>query len=65
MNGKVKWFDDKKGFGFILGENDKEYFCHQSDIIMKGYRTLAQDDQVTFDIIKRDRGPAASNIRPI
>jgi len=59
MKGKVKWFNREKGFGFIAGENNKEYFVHESGI-KKG--TLNEDDQVNFDVEEGDRGPKAVNV---
>lgn len=62
MNGKVKWFAPTKGYGFILGEDGKDYFCHYTEIQAKGYKTLNREDEVTFEIVKGDRGESASKI---
>ena len=62
MKGKVKFFNDGKGFGFIAGEDNKEYFAHESGI-KEG--SIAEDDQVTFDVEEGDRGPKAVNIEKI
>ena len=62
-NGIVKWFNDKKGFGFIEKEEGGDIFVHFSSIAMDGYKTLAEGDRVVFDIEETDRGPAASNVR--
>ena len=62
-NGIVKWFNDKKGFGFIEKEEGGDIFVHFSSITMDGYKTLAEGDRVVFDIEETDRGPAASNVR--
>ena len=62
-NGIVKWFNDKKGFGFIEKEEGGDIFVHFSSITMDGYTTLAEGDRVVFDIEETDRGPAASNVR--
>jgi CspA family cold shock protein len=62
-NGIVKWFNDKKGFGFIEKEEGGDIFVHFSSIEMDGYKTLAEGDRVIFDIEETDRGPAASNVR--
>jgi CspA family cold shock protein len=59
MKGKVKFFDSTKGFGFIAGEDGKEYFAHESGI-KKG--PIGEDDEVTFDVEEGDRGPKAVNV---
>jgi cold shock protein len=61
MNGKVKFFNESKGFGFIAGEDGKEYFMHLSSIA-PGTK-LAENDAVTFDIAQGDRGPKAANVK--
>ena len=61
--GIVKWFNNAKGYGFILSdENSEELFAHYSTIIMDGYKTLKAGQQVTFDIIKGEKGSHAVNI---
>ena len=61
--GKVKWFDDAKGFGFITPENgDKDCFVHHSAIEGTGFKTLAEGERVEFDVIQREKGPAAENV---
>ena len=61
--GTVKWFNNAKGYGFILAdEGGEDLFAHYSAIQMEGYRTLKAGQQVTFDIIKGDKGYHASNI---
>jgi CspA family cold shock protein len=64
-NGKVKWFSDKKGFGFIEKEDGGDIFVHYSSITGEGFKTLAEGDQVTFDVQETNRGPAASNVRKV
>lgn len=59
MNGKVKFFNESKGFGFIAGEDGKEYFVHQSGL--KG-ATVRENDNVTFEVTPGDRGPRATNV---
>jgi CspA family cold shock protein len=63
--GIVKWFNDKKGFGFIEQENGKDIFVHHSAIMMQGFKTLAEGDRVSFDVEDTDRGPAAKNVQKL
>jgi CspA family cold shock protein len=60
--GKVKWFNAQRGFGFIEVENGKDIFVHQSAIKMEGYRTLEPGDLVKFDIVEGPKGPQAANV---
>jgi len=60
MKGTVKFFNEVKGFGFISGEDGKEYFVHQSGI--KEGVNLQENDSVTFDVEEGDRGPKAVNV---
>lgn len=60
MNGKVKFFDTTKGFGFVVSDDGKEYFVHQSGL-KEGVR-LNDNDSVTFDVEEGDRGPKAVNV---
>ena len=66
ITGKVKWFNDEKGFGFIEQEGGKDVFVHHSAINMPGggRRTLAEGQTVTFEIIQGKKGPEASNVTP-
>lgn len=61
-NGVVKWFSDKKGYGFIEQEDGPDVFVHHSGINATGFKTLKEGDQVTFDIEDGQKGPAAVNI---
>ena len=61
-DGVVKWFSDKKGFGFIEQEEGGDIFVHYSEIDMTGFRTLAEGERVTFEIEDTNRGPAAKNV---
>jgi CspA family cold shock protein len=62
--GKVKWFSDEKGFGFITPDDGgKDLFAHHSNIQMDGYKSLKESQRVTFDALDRPKGRAASNIR--
>ena len=65
LHGKVKWFAPQRGYGFIIGDDGKEYFIHYADINMEGYKTLSQDQDVTFDIKNTERGVAACNVKVI
>ena len=60
--GIVKWFSEKKGYGFIVQENGPDVFVHHSNINAKGFRTLKEGDKVTFDIEQGEKGPTATNV---
>jgi CspA family cold shock protein len=60
--GTVKWFNDAKGFGFITQENGDDVFVHYSSIQGDGFKSLAEGQQVEFDIVQGDRGPKATNV---
>ncbi|MFH1769978.1 MAG: cold shock domain-containing protein [archaeon] len=60
MNGKVKFFNEMKGFGFITGEDGKDYFVHQTGL-GEGV-TLKEEDEVTFEVVEGDRGPKAEKV---
>jgi len=62
VQGKVKWFVDSKGYGFIGRDNGPDIFVHYTDIAGDGYRTLKQGDRVEFEIVQGSNGPHASNV---
>lgn len=61
-SGTVKWFNDKKGFGFITQDNGTDVFVHQTEIQGSGFRTLAEGDKVDFEVIKDQRGYKAAKV---
>ncbi|MDQ1273763.1 MAG: cold shock protein [Planctomycetota bacterium] len=61
-NGSVKWFNDKKGFGFISQDNGDDVFVHQTSIQGEGFRTLAEGDKVEFEVMKDQKGYKATNV---
>jgi CspA family cold shock protein len=63
--GKVKWFNDSKGFGFIEQEGTKDLFVHHSAIQGEGFKSLAEGDRVSFDVVQGAKGPAAENVRKL
>lgn len=63
--GTVKWFNDQKGYGFLAYEGGKDVFVHHSAIIAQGFRSLAEGDQVEFEIQDSPKGPAAANVRKL
>lgn len=64
-NGIVKWFSNKKGFGFIEQEDGPDVFVHFSAIVTDGFKSLAEGDRVTFDVEQGEKGPAASNVTKV
>ena len=65
MEGIVVAFSDKKGFGFIFGEDEEKYFVHYSEIVMDGFQTLQIDDIVEFDPSENKKGLTAKNVRKV
>ncbi|OGX15911.1 MAG: cold-shock protein [Omnitrophica WOR_2 bacterium RBG_13_41_10] len=65
MKGKVKWFSNAKGYGFITTEDEKDIFVHYSAIAGDGYKSLNDGDAVEFEITQSDKGEAAVNVKKI
>ena len=65
MTGKVKWFNAEKGYGFITGDDGKEVFVHFSSIKADGYKTLNEDDVVSYEVGENERGPQALEVKKI
>ena len=63
--GKVKWFNNAKGYGFIGREDGPDVFVHYSAILGEGYRSLTEEDRVEFEIIPGPKGPQAANVRKL
>lgn len=64
-SGIVKWYDEKKGYGFIVKDDGGDIFVHYSDIDGSGFKTLAEGNRVTFDIIQGRRGSKATNVKKV
>jgi cold shock protein len=65
FEGKVKWFNETKGYGFIQQDNGPDVFVHFSAIKSDGFKTLAEGQRVKFDVIEGDKGPKATNVEKI
>jgi CspA family cold shock protein len=65
FEGKVKWFNESKGFGFIQQDNGQDVFVHYSSIDGNGFKTLAEGQRVQFDVVEGERGPKATNVQKI
>jgi CspA family cold shock protein len=60
--GKVKWFNSRKGYGFIAGEDGRDIFVHYASIAGEGYKTLVEGDSVSFDVVEGEKGLRAENV---
>lgn len=63
--GTVKWFNDRKGYGFITLEDGRDLFVHYSSIDTPGFKTLTEGERVTFEVEESKRGPQAKNVKRI
>lgn len=64
-NGKVKWFNAEKGFGFIEGEDGNDVFVHYSAIQTEGFKSLEEGQEVSFEVVEGARGPQAANVNKL
>jgi len=62
ISGKVKWFNENKGYGFIVGDSGKDIFVHYSEISDDGYRTLAEGEVVEYELMDSPKGPQAKSV---
>jgi cold shock protein len=62
-SGKVKWFDNKRGFGFIVQDQGTDVFVHHTAIEGTGYKTLQEGEQVDYDLVQSDKGPKAEKVQ--
>ena len=63
--GTVKWYNDDKGYGFIVREKGADVFVHHASINAEGFKTLAEGDRVSFDVVEGPKGPQAKNVTKI
>lgn len=63
--GRVKWFNEKKGYGFISREDGDDVFVHYSEIELDGFKTLSEDQRVSFEIKEGPKGLQAVNVKPL
>ena len=65
MVGRVKWFNNKKGFGFIEYKENLDIFVHYSSIMIEGYKTLSEGQMVEFDLVETEKGLQAKNVKVV
>ena len=66
QTGKIKWFNDAKGFGFVTPDDgSKDVFVHFSAILGDGFKSLAEGDRIEFDVQPSDKGPKAANVKKV
>ena len=65
MQGKVKWFNDAKGFGFIEREGEKDVFVHFSAVLGEGFKSLIEGQLVEYELVQGERGPQASKVQKL
>ena len=65
QSGKVKWFNDAKGYGFIETNEGKDIFVHYSAIMKEGFKTLAEGQEVAFEVVDGAKGPQAANVTSV
>ena len=65
MTGKVNWYNNQRGFGFISGNDGKEIFVHYSGIVGEGFKELAEAEPVEYDVIKTEKGIQAVNVKGV
>ena len=64
-SGKVKWWDEKRGYGFIAQEAGQDIFLHHTSVLGNGHKTFNPGDTVVFDIVASEKGPKAENVEPL
>ncbi|MDK2918084.1 MAG: cold shock protein [Candidatus Petromonas sp.] len=62
MKGKVKWFNNEKGYGFITGEDGNDVFVHYTAIEQEGFKSLEEDQEVEFEVVEGEKGPQATQV---
>src|SRR5215831_15302451 len=62
-SGKIKWFDNKRGFGFIAQDSGQDVFVHHTSILGQGFKTLNEGEEVSFEVVSSDKGPKAQNVQ--
>ena len=64
-SGKIKWFDNKKGFGFIAQNSGRDVFVHHTSITGQGFKTLNEGDEVSFEVVPSEKGLKAANVQRV